>query len=422
LIGLTATFGSPLQVVNGERLRRRATEALAPLRDGLGADIFYSYKTNPVPGVLATVHAAGIGAEVISEYELWLAQRLGVPADRTIYNGPAKSVASLRSAVERGVLVINANSVGDLHAIAAAATHVGRVASVGLRVALPSMWGGQFGLASTAKEVVEMIRYCRSSPSVDLVGFHVHRGHSIRSAADMTSHVAEVLAYLDDLRRRTGWVPAILDLGGSLSTATVAGIPSKQFRLNRALGTDLLPPDSQLCITVGDAARLAARLVTEHCTTVGVAIPRVVLEPGRGLTGDTQFLLTSVLDVKSDQPITYAVLDAGINIAEPTRTEFHQLLSASQPLTPSACSYRLAGPICTPADVLYNNWRLPELAPGHVLAIMDTGAYYTAFSTSFSFPRPAIVLVDGDHAVVLRRAESFDDIVRLDDLPPAADA
>ena len=61
--------------------------------------MFASYKTNPVPAVLRRLHAGGVGAEVISPYELWLALRLGVPADRIIYNGPAKSPASIRTAI-----------------------------------------------------------------------------------------------------------------------------------------------------------------------------------------------------------------------------------------------------------------------------------------------------------------------------------
>ena len=417
LVGLTQRFGSPLHVVNGPSLRTAAESAMAPAGRGDGADVFYSYKTNPVPGVLAMLHTAGIGAEVISEYELWLALRLGVPGERIIYNGPAKSPASLRMAVERGALLINANSVADVQAIAAAAHHVGRPASLGLRVALPSMWGGQFGLAGGSSELREMIRLAQSDPGVQLAGLHVHRGFPIRTAGDMRQHVNAVLDHLDVLHAETGWWPSIIDLGGSLTTPTVASIPARQHRLNRALATDLLPPDTADCLSVADAAQLAVAVVRERAAVNARPAPRVVLEPGRALTGHTQFLLTTVLDVKADQPIVHAVLDAGVNLAEPARTEYHQLLSASAPRAAAARSYRLVGPICTPADVLYNNWRLPELAPGHVLAIMDSGAYFVPFATSFSFPRPAIVCCDPEGVVVLRRAETFADLVALDEPP-----
>ena len=91
-------------------LDEAATSALAPHQAGAGADIFYSYKTNPVPAVLRRLHDRGIGAEVISPFELWLAIELGLPGDRIIYNGPAKSADSIRQAIDHDVHLVNANS------------------------------------------------------------------------------------------------------------------------------------------------------------------------------------------------------------------------------------------------------------------------------------------------------------------------
>lgn len=411
---LVREHGSPLHVVSAAALDRRAAEAMAPWEDGTGCDVFYSYKTNPVPGVLARLHTFGVGAEVISPYELWLARRLGVPAERTIYNGPAKSAVSLREAVAAGLHLVNANSIGDVAAIAAAAREVGRRANLGLRISLPSMWGGQFGLPADSDQPVHAVRLALGDASVDLVGLHFHRGFGLRRRADLEGYVAEVLAYCDRLRKATGWYPRVLDIGGSLTTATVGSIPARDHRLNRAFASDLLPPDPRDHLGLAEASTVAAALVRSHAAALGLPAPTVVLEPGRGLTGDTQLLLTTVLDVKEVRGQAYAVLDAGTNIAEPTSGEYHQLLSVSAPSAPTGRSYRLAGPICTPADVVYNNWRLPTLAPGHVLAIMDTGAYFVPFATSFSFPQPAIVLQDGTDITTLRRAETFDDLVDRD--------
>jgi diaminopimelate decarboxylase len=205
-------------------------------------------------------------------------------------------------------------------------------------------------------------------------------------------------------------------MGGSLACPTVAAIPRRQFRLNRAIGTDLLPPDPRDTLGLHEASHMAARVVTDHFGSRNLSIPRVVLEPGRALTGDAQLLLTTVVDVKDDGELRYAVLDAGINVAEPVSSEYHQLFSVSAPTAPSTTPYRVVGPICTPADVLYNNWRLPPLEPGHVLAIMDSGAYFVPFSTTFSFPRPAIVMQDGEDVVPCRRRESFDDMTAFDEV------
>jgi diaminopimelate decarboxylase len=415
LDALARSHGTPLHVVDGLALDRNAHDATAPARKGLDVDVFFSYKTNPVPSVIARLHRGGIGAEVISEYELWLATKLDVPPERIIYNGPAKSPDSIRSAIQLGVSMINANSASELYAIADAAAGVGRPANVGVRASLGHPWGSQFGLGSDAAAFRQSVERGQSDEFVNLRALHVHRGNTIRDRDVMTTHVGAVLALCDELYAAFGWHPDVLDVGGSLACPTVAPIKRRELRLNVAIGADILPPDPDDCLSVGDAARLAVELVDAHYRRRRLRSPSLVLEPGRGLVGNTQMLLTSVVDVKRDEDVHYAVLDAGINVAEPVTSEYHQLLSVSAPTERAEQSYRLVGPICTSADTLYHSWRLPPLRPGDVLAIMDSGAYFVPFTTAFSFPRPAIVVQSGTTIETARRAESFDDLVALDD-------
>jgi diaminopimelate decarboxylase len=137
------------------------------------------------------------------------------------------------------------------------------------------------------------------------------------------------------------------------------------------------------------------------------------------MTGDTQLLLGRVHALKAAEDRTYAVLDAGINHAECVRNEYHQLLHVDRPEAGASRLYTVVGPICTPGDTLYPAKRLPELAVGDTLAIMDAGAYFVPFATSFSYPQPAIISLDGGgREQLLRRAETFDDLVTFD-APPA---
>jgi diaminopimelate decarboxylase len=411
---LATSHGTPLHVIDGRRIDAAADAAMAPFRRGTGADIFYSYKTNPVPGLLARLHHRGIGAEVISDFELWLAFEQGVPPQRIIFNGPAKSDESLRAAIAQRIWLINANSSSEIERIAALAEEERTVVRIGLRVALPGMWGGQFGIASDSSQVEDATRRALSHPYLDLVALHFHRGGTMRTAADWRAHVAAVAGYCDEFARRTGWTPAVVDLGGSLACPTAAIIPERQFRLNRAFGSDLLPPDPDQAISLATASEEATAMLHRHFHTSGRALPRVVMEPGRALTGDTQILLASVVDLKDDAEPVHAILDAGMNIADPLPHEYHQLFSVSAPSAPGRTNYRLVGPICTPADVLYYNWRLPALDVGDVLAIMDAGAYFVPFSTTFSFPRPPILMVDDVRVDSCRRRETFSDLVSMD--------
>ena len=148
----------------------------------------------------------------------------------------------------------------------------------------------------------------------------------------MRAFVADVLAFCDGLRARTGWHPAVLDLGGSLACPTVgadpdAAVPAQPRARRRPAGAR--------SAATHDASprRRRSPLAPSPSTSppLGLAVPSVVLEPGRALTSSTQLLLARVVDVKDDGPLAHAVLDAGINVAEPVRGEFHQLFSVSAP-------------------------------------------------------------------------------------------
>ena len=419
---LVASFGSPLHVVQANRLDAVCKEALAPLHEGNGANVFYSYKTNPVPGVLERIHTSGIGAEVISAYEYWLARQLGVPGDRIIYNGPAKSAESIAEAIAQDTLVINANSLGDLRVIEEQAKAVGKPANAGIRVALPGGWGGQFGLEWDSPAVADAVRLGVESPHLNFIGFHSHRGVTMRTIDEVNGYLDAVLGFVEQLHASTGWYPGILDIGGSLACPSSSGIPTTQYRLNRALGSDVLPPDPTECVTTGAMSREAHRRASLQADSLGVPQPLVTLEPGRALTADSQFLVATVHDVKTDRELPHLVVDAGINIAESVSHAYHQLIPATNPDAPADTSYRVVGPICTPADVLYNNWRLPNQREGDRLLIMDTGAYCVPFSTSFSFPRPAIVEVGNGEPRLLRRAETYEDVISRDTTSPGGAA
>ena len=416
LASLREKWGSPLHVVLARRLRENASEFLAV--NGVGrtrAEVYYSYKSNPVPGVLQLLHGLGIGAEVISEYELWLALKLGVPANRIVFNGPAKSTAAIHDAVAQDLLLLNVNHREEIDVVATAARGLGKRPRIGIRVAASSGWSGQFGLSIGQGEAFAAIKQVHESGVLQLTAIHCHVGGMLRSAQQVLGYVGEVLALADRVRSDLGVELAILDFGGSLATPTVAGISEFDRRLSIAFQAPIPAPVPDATISIREYVRCVVEKVEAHYAATARQCPRIFFEPGRAMTGNAQILITSVLSLNAHDPKPgWAILDAGINLAESARSEFHHILPASRMHAERALRYRLAGPICSPGDVLSWSALLPELAIGDALAIMDAGAYFVPFATSFSFPRPAIVMVDGSDVHLLRRAETFEDIIALD--------
>ncbi|MEJ0099025.1 MAG: pyridoxal-dependent decarboxylase [Pseudomonadota bacterium] len=408
---LLERHGSPLLVLDIQALKRNARQFVGDGTGG-GLEVFYSYKTNPVAFSLSTLHQQGVGAEVISAYELWLALRLGVPADRIVYNGPVKSEASMRDAIARDIGLITANHAEELDGLARIAAEMGKRPRTGIRVSMSQGWSGQFGVP--AGEALQAFSRARSLASLDVRALHAHRGGMIGSEAELTALVTEVLGLSDLLADRLGIELSILDFGGSLGTPSVGYPTATQRRLNRTLLRDLPAPDVTAALGIERYVSILTMMVGEHFARVSRPRPRIFVEPGRSMTSNTQLLLTTVHALKGAGDRTYAIMDGGINIAEPTRGEYHQLLAVNRINEPPSRVYTVVGPICTPADTLYPAARLPELSVGDSLCIMDAGAYFVPFATSFSYPQPAIVALDGDREILVRRAEQFEDMAARD--------
>jgi diaminopimelate decarboxylase len=414
LTQLAEQWGSPLHVLDVARLRDNARRFSSPGSPDLPAcEVFYSYKTNPVPGVLRELHRAGVGAEVISHYELWLALELGVAPSKIVYNGPAKSPESIRMAVERDIALLNLNHREEIEVVSRIAAELGRRARVGLRVSMTG-WAGQFGTPAARGEALSAFAQALASPHLEVVGLHVHRGGMMRSEAEAEQLLDGVLALADELHRELRLELGIIDLGGSIASPSVRGLGERELRLNRTLLRELAAPDPAPALRGEVYTRLVAERISAHFRAAGRVAPRIFLEPGRALSSDAQILLTRVVGLKAQDELTFAILDAGINVAESCRAEYHQVFALQRDPSRSTQIYTLVGPICTPADTLRWAVRLPQLRLGDTLAIMDAGAYFVPFSTSFSFPRPGIVMVEDGNVTSLRRAETFDDLLRLD--------
>src|SRR5204863_6080003 len=111
--------------------------------------------------------------------------------------------------------------------IARIAAEEQRVVNLGVRVPVAGGWGGQFGIAD-AGQAAAVVRAALDDPWVALRGLHVHRGAAIRDGATMEGYVRAVLGRAAELRGRTGWVPELLDIGGSLTCPTSAPVPARQ--------------------------------------------------------------------------------------------------------------------------------------------------------------------------------------------------
>jgi diaminopimelate decarboxylase len=434
---LARQYGTPLFVVNSKALERSARSIQEAFQgQGCDAEVFFSYKTNPVPQILQNLARLGIGAEVISEFELELARRLGLSGEKIIVNGSNKSASLLRMAVETGVAMTTVQNVNELCALEKISAEIGVKANVGLRIN-PGLRKRVFnfttstgsssspvGFALASQEWKKALQILQSSSAFHFRGLHFHIGSGINKSSPYREALRNIEAFLDDLLEH-GLVPEVLDIGGGFSIPTLKEInlweAVRLFAWNRPQKLPRARSQAELLSEV--AAACAETLENDFKRKRGWPNPKVYVEPGRALSASSQLLLLTVTSVVERKPKNVAaVCDGGaMSLSQLLLTEYHSLFVANKAGSSPAKKYNIYGSLPTLLDLVAAKRELPVLSPGDVIAVMDTGAYFTSLGNNFAGPRPAIVMVEDGKAALIRRRETFEDLYSRDKIPGAGE-
>ena len=416
VVELAREFGTPLYIVDEKKLRADYQRFIDGFRKFYPkTDVGYSYKTNPLPEAIRVLHDCGALAEGISHFELWLALKLGVTPSNIILNGPAKTPDAVDLAVARRIKLINIDSLHEIEIVAAAAARHGAKQPVGVRVVTSVGWQAQFGLRLHTGEVLRAFERIRQLPQLVPIGLHVHLGTGLKHVPTYLEAIREMLEFARQLETDTGVRLEYFDFGGGFGVPTVQPYELWDTRLiqnNECPG----PVELNAAPPIEEYARSISALLREFYP--GPFTPTIAFEPGRAITSSAQSLLLQVLGVKTEQNgMTRAILDGGKNCALPTGYEYHEILPSSRMNEPLSAPVTFHGPLCHPGDVLFVKKPFPQVIAGDFVSLMDAGAYFVPNQMNFSNPRPAAVMVKDGKAALIRRRESFDDIVQLDQPP-----
>jgi diaminopimelate decarboxylase len=404
---LAAAYGTPLFVYSQATLLHHLGElqrAFAPA-DPL---ICYSIKTNPNIHLARLMGEHGSGFDVTSGGELYRALAAGGTGSKIVFAGVGKTDAELRYGLQSGVSLFNVESQAELHALASVAKAAGTSAPVALRVNpdLPpkthtktdtSVKGVKFGLdIETVLEVAEAVV---GNPYVPIVGLHMHLGSPILSAEPYRAGAAKAVDLIGKLRGQ-GHPIRFLNMGGGFGIHY-----RKQEALPATAFADAILP------------------------AVKASCCKLILEPGRFIVGNAGILISRVIFTKESGGKRFVIQDGGMNdLIRPTLYDaFHRIWPVAPPADvpappedheaeiPGTHPADVVGPVCETGDFFARNRRLPPMARGDLLAVFSAGAYGMAMSSNYnSRPRAAEVLVDGQTHRLIRRRETYEDLVRAE--------
>jgi len=392
LAAVAAAAGTPLYVYSAPTVRERVRGFAAAFASVPHA-LHYALKANSNLTLVRLMRELGCLADANSIGEIDVALEAGFAPQEIVFTGVGKTPVELERAVGLGLRSINVESAGELARIDALARAHGRRARVALRInpdidalSHPHISTGlrvnKFGVPAADARAV-----CRDAarrPGLALVGLHVHIGSQMVSL-DPIRRAAETLVGLARDLDADGIAIEHLDLGGGLGVAYDDGVAPS-------------------------AADYAAALLP----IVEPAGRFLLLEPGRVLVAPAGALLTRVIDVKPQgEDRLFVVIDAGMTeLMRPALYgAFHRIVPVSRADRPEAlCD--LVGPLCETSDTLGRDRRLPRPEVGDLFAVLDTGAYGFVMASNYNRrPLPAEALVDGDEWRVVRRRQTYDEML-----------
>jgi len=416
-VRLAEQYGTPLHVVDKNRLKKNYFSFYNSFRECYShIEIGYSYKTNPIPGVLKLLHDFGASAEVVSPNELHLALKLGVHPENIIYNGPGKTEEGLMMAISNKVKLINIDSHEEINLINRLAKQHNHKQQVGIRVVTSVGWKTKFGFNIESGDAFKAFKSLSDLENVVPCGLHLHLSTGIGNPNTYLKAIKEALDLSILIRKELDIHLKYFDFGGGFDNITTVRSYSNS---ERKLFENYFPvqePRVRPVPSLDEYSKPITELFTEYYGPELDSSPTIIFEPGRAITSSAQFLLLKVLAIKpARNGIKDVILDGGKNVAPPLDWECHTVFNASRIQTPPDAYYSLFGPLCTPYDVIYHIKKLPSLGLGDILAIMDTGAYFTSMQSNFcSFPKSAAVLIQDGHHQLIRRKESFEDLMAKD--------
>ena len=389
---LAKKYGTPAFIYSSEVIRNNyALYSNQKRADDL---ICYAVKANSNLNILKMLVDIGSGFDVVSGNELKKCLLAGADKNKIVFSGVAKSEEEIAHAIENEILSINIESINEYKRIEKISSSLNKKVKCALRVNPDITIGShkyietgakssKFGLGK--KDVNEVSELALKSENIELTTIACHIGSQISDENLILQSLDYIFVIAEELKKQ-GHEISCLDIGGGL------GIKYHNEKK-------------------GDPALL----IKEIKRRLNGTNYKFILEPGRSIIGNAGILISKVEYIKEAGDKKFAIVDTGMNdLIRPSLYEaWHGVMELENRKVKSE-KYDIAGPVCETGDVLATDREL-RILPNDIIALMDVGAYGSVMSSNYnSRLKPVEILVTGDKAEVIRRRESFEDLIALE--------
>lgn len=409
-VQLAKQYGTPVNLLDENAIRAQMRLYLRCAKQYFGESALplFASKALCCAEIYRIAAEEGMGIDCVSPGELYIAERVGFPAERIYFHGNNKTDADLAQALDMGVGTFVVDNREELDSLNAQALGRGIRARILLRIT-PGIdphthkaisTGGvdsKFGSPILTGQAEQMVLRALECPGIDLQGLHCHIGSQIFDAEPFVEAAQIMVAFMADMIHTHGAPLHELNLGGGLGVRYT---------------------EEQPTLDIEGTVRTIAQKVKTLCTQNGIDVPRVILEPGRSIVaaaGATLYTVGSVKQIPGFK--NYVSVDGGMpdNPRYALYGSPYTALIANKADKPADLCATVAGRCCESGDLLGEGMMLQTPVRGDILAMLVTGAYQHSMASNYNkIPRPPLVMIkDGASRVVVRR-ETYEDLLALD--------
>ncbi len=387
---IASKFGTPTYCYSYSKLKeniinfKKNFKSFSPL-------ICFSVKSNTNVNLIREIKKFGLGADVVSKGELMMALKAGINPSKIVFSGVGKTSEEINFAIEKRILLINAESESEIQVIEKIARRKNKIVQIGIRLnpntdakTLKQISTGKsenkFGVNS--KEFFKLVNFCKNSKNIDLQCLSVHIGSQILDHKPYEKMLKAVSNIISKTKHKFKFV----DLGGGMGIAYNDKIKQLNYkRYNLAINNFLKKFNT-----------------------------KIIFEPGRSIIGNTGSLISKIIYIKDSGAKKFIILDAAMNdLMRPALYgAVHKILPVRKSGNISKNIYEFVGPICESTDKFVTLKKYQKLREKDFLAICDVGAYGMSLSSNYNLrPKAVELLINGRRIKKIKNRQKHTDLI-----------
>ena len=383
-------YGTPTYCYSYDRLKKNIKnfqknfKSFSPL-------ICFAVKSNTNVNLIKEIKKLGLGADVVSKGELMMALRAGVNTKKIVFSGVGKTSEEISFAIEKKILLINAESESEIREIDRIAKIKKRKVKIGIRLN-PNTDAKTLSQISTGKKenkfgvnektFLKLINFCKNSKNIDLKCLSVHIGSQILDYKPYE----KMLRVIDRIMHKINHKFEFIDLGGGMGISYTYN----DKKLNYSKYNEIIK-----------------KFLKKHKS-------KIIFEPGRSIIGDTGTLISKIIYIKKNDLKHFIILDTAMNdLMRPALYgAHHKILPSTKSVRKSNKTYEFVGPICESTDKFNTLKNFQELKEKDLIAICDVGAYGMSLSSNYNVRlKPPEILIKGSKIKVIRKKQKYKDLM-----------